>query len=176
MNTIPRFAFIVLLMIGIVGCSSSKGTAQLEKSAVNVDGVIFEITDAAISSNCLSLTFSVRGYTPSTDGFPRRGFMPIKDIEIQSSISGLLDDLVPLWGGGGGGGWGAGWGAEAGGRVWMEQEMHYALKAPIAEDTLVPLDITVVLDDDFGMSEAFEFYVTVSAGPGGGLCPYPGSE
>ncbi len=173
MKTIQQLGFATLFLIGIVACSSSKGTAEVDVSAITIDGVIYEITDAAIASNCLSLTFSVRGYTPQADNFPRRGFMPIKDIVIQSSNSELLYDLKPLWGGGGGGGWGAGWEKDDDGRVWMEQEMHYALKSPIPEDTIVPLDIRIVLDDEFDMSEALEFKIPVVAGPGGGSCPYP---
>jgi hypothetical protein len=176
MKTILQLGFFVLLMIGITACSSSEGTAEVGLSVITVDGVMYEINDAAIASNCLSLTFSVRGYMPQTDDFPRRGFMPIKDIVIRSSNSEQINDLRPLWGGGGGGGWGAGWEIDEDGRVWMEQEMHYALKTPILEDTIVPLDVRIVLDDEFEMSEALEFKIFVVAGPGGGYCPYPGNE
>jgi hypothetical protein len=176
METVPRLCLIALLMVGIAACSSSDAGVGSSISSVTLDGVIYEITDAAIASNCLSLTFSVRGYTPQTDDFPRRGFMPIKDIVIRSSNSEQINDLRPLWGGGGGGGWGAGWEKDEDGRVWMEQEMHYALKTPIPEDTIVPLDVRIVLDDEFVMSEELQFKISVLAGPGGGSCPYPGNE
>jgi hypothetical protein len=54
--------------------------------------------------------------------------------------------------------------------------MHYALKTPIPEDTIVPLDVRIVLDDEFVMSEELQFKISVLAGPGGGSCPYPGNE
>ncbi len=170
MKSISRFGFLTLLTIAIFACSSPSGPSEVPTSSVTLDGAIFEITDAAISSNCLSLTFSVRGYASPADAFPQHGFAPATSIAIRSSIPGLLTDLMPLGGGGGGGGQGED------GRVWMRQEMQYALGAPVAEDTTVPLDITVVLNEAFGRSEALEFQVPVVAGPGGGFCPHPGID
>ena len=94
MKTILQLGFVTLLMIGIAACSSSEGTAEVGLSVIKVDGVMYEINDAAIASNCLSLTFSVRGYMPQTDDFPRRGFLPIKDIVVRSSNSEPLRHLL----------------------------------------------------------------------------------
>ena len=71
---------------------------------------------------------------------------------------------------------GGGGGNDEDGRVWMRQEMHYSLSAPVAEGVEVPLEITVVLNGDFGVSEPLEYRVPVIAGPGGGLCPRPDPE
>ena len=139
-------------------------------SSISFDRASFKIADAAISSNCLTLAFAVGGYSLPTGALPQHGFPPAKSITIRASSPGLLLEPIPLGGGGGGGG------DDEDGRVWMRQETHYSLSAPVAEGVEVPLEITVVLNDDFGMSEPLEYRVLVIAGPGGGLCPRPEPE
>jgi hypothetical protein len=76
-------------------------------------------------------------------------------------------EAIPLGGGGGGGG------QDDDGRIWMRQEIFYSLSAPVPEGTQVPLDVTVVLNEDFGRSEPLMFRLPVVAGPGGGMCSQP---
>jgi len=158
------------LILGLVGCLPQAKTPEPSTSSISLDGASFKIADAAISSNCLTLAFAVGGYSLPPGALPQHGFPPAKSITIRASSPGLLLDPIPLGGGGGGGG------NDEDGRVWMRQEMHYSLSAPVAEGVEVPLEITVVLNDDFGMSEPLEYRVSVIAGPGGGLCPRPEPE
>lgn len=170
MRTALRASSLALLTIWMFACSSPAGSAEVSSSSVTIDGAVFEIADVAISSNCLTIAFSVRGYEPPSASFRQQGFPPAESMTVVSDPPSRLSDPVFLAGGGGGGG------QEEDGRLWMRQEMHYALRAPIPEGTEVPLDITVVLNEAFEMSEPLEFRVPVVAGPGGGSCPYPGGE
>jgi hypothetical protein len=154
-------------LAGCVSCAPQPKAPEAFMSSVTLDGAVFEIADAAISSNCLSLVFSVRGFSPPPGSPPQYGVPPAKSIAIRAGIPELLSDPIPLGGGGGGGG------NDEDGRVWMRQEMTYSLAAPVAPDTEVPLEITVLLNDDFRRPEPLEYRVPVVAGPGGGLCPQP---
>jgi len=167
MRSVSRAGLLTALVVGLVSCAPQGEAPEASVSSITLDGVVFEIADAAISSNCLSLAFAVRGYSPPMGALPQHGFPPAKSIVIRTSIPGMLPDLMPLGGGGGGGG------NEEDGRVWMRQEMTYSLGAPVTQDTEVPLEITVVLNEDFGRPESLEYRVPVVAGPGGGLCPQP---
>ncbi len=169
MLSVPKAGLLTALVMVVVACTPQAETHVGSTSSVTLDGAIFEIADAAISSNCLSLAFAVRGYSPPSGALPQRGFPPAKSIAIRTSSPGVLLDADPLGGGGGGGG------QDEDGRVWMRQEMFYSLSAPVPEDTEVPLEITVVLNEAFGRSEPLEYRVLVVAGPGGGLCPQPGA-
>jgi len=165
------FAFkaglLTALVLVVAACTPRVETPAASTSSVIMDGAVFEIADAAISSNCLSLAFAVRGYVPPPGALPQHGFPPAKSIAIRASSPGALLDPVPLGGGGGGGG------QDEDGRVWMRQEMFYSLSAPVPENTQVPLEITVVLNEDFGSSAPLLYRIPVVAGPGGGLCPQP---
>ncbi len=167
MRSVFSAGLLAALLLSSISCAPQGEKPEASVSSVNLDGAVFEIADAAISSNCLSLAFAVRGYSPPIGALPQHGFPPAKGIAVQASIPGLLSDPVPLGGGGGGGG------NDEEGRVWMRQEMTYSLGAPIAQDTEVPLEITVVLNEAFGWSEPLEYRVLVVAGPGGGLCAQP---
>jgi hypothetical protein len=162
-----RVGLLAAFLLGCVSCAPQGEKPDPSVSSITLNGAVFEIADAAISSNCLSLAFAVRGYTPPIGALPQHGFPPAKSIAIQASIPGLLSDPMPLGGGGGGGG------NEEDGRVWMRHELAYSLGAPVLQDTEVPLEITVVLNEDFGMPEPLKYRVDVVAGPGGGLCPLP---
>jgi len=155
------------LFLGCVSCAPQGEDLEASISSITLNGAVFEIADAAISSNCLNLAFAVRGYSPPIGALPQHGFPPAKSIAIQAGIPGLLSDPMPLGGGGGGGG------NDEDGRVWMRQELAYSLGTPVIQDTEVPLEITVVLNDDFGIPEPLKYRVAVFAGPGGGLCPQP---
>jgi len=167
MLSVFKAALLTAFVTGAVACTSQANPPVASTSSVTLNGAIFEIADAAISSNCLTLAFAVGGYSPPAGALPQHGFPPAKSIVIRTSSPGVLLEPIPLGGGGGGGG------DDEDGRVWMRQEMHYSLSAPVTQGTEVPLEITVVLNDDFGMSEPLEYRVILVAGPGGGLCPRP---
>jgi hypothetical protein len=167
-STLRALAAAALALIA-VGCGSRADLKASSVSSITLEGADFKIADAAISSNCLTLIFAVDGYTPPPDAHPQYGFPPAKSMTIGTSAPDIVLDPMPLGGGGGGGG------NDEDGRVWMRQEMHYSLATPVAQDTQVPLEISVVLNDDFGVSDPLEYRVLVVAGPGGGLCPRPES-
>jgi len=165
MRPVFRTGLLAALLLSVVACAPQGEKPEASVSSVELDGAVFEIADVALSSNCLSLAFAVRGYSPPIGAPAQHGFPPAKSIAIQACIPGLISDPMPMGGGGGGGG------NDEDGRVWMRQEMTYSLAAPVPQDTEVPLKITVVLNEDFGRSEPLEYRVPVVAGPGGGLCP-----
>ena len=165
MRSVFGTGLLAALLLVLVSCAPQGEKPEASVTSVTLDGAVFEIADVALSSNCLSLAFAVRGYSPPMGALAQHGFPPAKCISFQASIPGQLSDPMPLGGGGGGGG------NDQDGRVWMRQEMTYSLEAPVAQDTEVPLKITVVLNEDFGRSEPLEYQVSVVAGPGGGLCP-----
>lgn len=160
-----RAGLLAAVLLSCVSCAAQGKDLEASVSSIALKGAVFEIADAAISSNCLNLAFAVRGYSPPIGALPQHGFPPVKSIAIQASIPGLDSDPKPLGGGGGGGG------NDEDGRVWMRQELAYSLGATVIQGTDVPLEITVVLNDDFGMPEPLKYRVAVVAGPGGGLCP-----
>jgi hypothetical protein len=164
MRLLTSVAALVTLLVAIAGCGGVGTNPELQVSSQLIDGATFEIADVAVYSNCLSITFSVRGFRPASGVDPQAYFPPAKTIGIQvSSSEGELG--ARLLGGGGGGG-----GNEEDGRLWMEQEGLYLLEDTVPEGAEITVHATVALDDDFGSPEPLRFQIPIIAGPGGGDC------
>jgi hypothetical protein len=110
---------------GISGCGSLPRDPAPAVSAIELDGAVFEIADAAIASNCLSITLRVRGFRPEPGIEPRAYFPPAKQIVIRVDTPDSELTAAPLGGGGGGGG------DEEDGRIWMEQQILHSLSASL---------------------------------------------
>lgn len=157
-NSVTFLSFL----LATAGCTGASLPVDAV-SAIQIDGATFEIGDAAVASNCLSMTFAVRGNTPSPEMDPQLFFPPAKGIQV--NVVALAGHLAgrPLGGGGGGG-------DEEDGRVWMEQQLLYSLDGPVSEGEEVTLEIMLTLDDDFGRTEPLQFRIPLVAAPGGGIC------
>jgi hypothetical protein len=153
---------LLALALYLGGCTLGPSTAPPLVSSITIDGTDFAIRDAAIASDCLSLVFAVNGYTPPPGTDPQRAFPPAESFAIRAIEPDLALNPVPLGGGGGGGG--------EDGRVWMEQEMHYALAEAVPEKTEVTLEILATLNAAFGQPAPLEYRIGIVAGPGGGRC------
>jgi hypothetical protein len=158
---------LLLLAVGMGACTTWPGVPEGLVSSVTIDGAEFAISDAAISSDCLSLVYTVSGYTPPTGTDPQRAFPPVESFTIHALEPDLSLDPVPLRGGGGGGG------DTEDGRVWMRQEMLFSLATVVPEDSEVTLEVLATLNEAFGRAEPLEYKIAVVAGPGGGACSIP---
>lgn len=165
MRLLIHVAVLAMLLGGITGCEGLGIDPGMQNSSQLEDGAIVQIVDAAVYSNCLSMTLSVRGFRPSPGVDPQAYFPPAKSIDLQVVSSGGELTARPLGGGGGGGG------DEEDGRIWMEQQGLYSLEESVPEGEEVSLEAIVALDDDFGSPEPLEFQIPLVAGPGGGSCP-----
>ena len=167
MSSHLRHAFFSILAAALSGCAALTAESQRSITSISIDGATFEIADAAVYANCLSLDFSVSGYVPP----PGRGLQtlfPIADtFAIRTPGASFVLDPIPMGGGGGGGG------DQDDGRVWLREHMTFSLATQVPNDTRVPLDITVLLNQGFDHPEPLEFRMTVVASPGGGTCPLP---
>ncbi len=152
------------LAAAAAGCSAVAPKGGSPTAAIEIDGALFQISDAAVYSNCLNLAFAVRGFDPPAGADPQAFFPPATTIDIKvTTPDGEL--AAHVLGGGGGGG-----GDEENGRIWMEQRALFSLEQPVAEGTDVTLEITAILDEDFGQSQPLLYEIPVVAGPGGGSC------
>jgi hypothetical protein len=164
MRVFITVAGLAALLASSTGCRGGGGPGS-QVTAMEIDGAAFEVADAAVSSNCLSMTFAVRGFLPPPGVDPQTFFPPAKSIDIRLIAPGGELSARPLGGGGGGGG------NEEDGRIWMEQGALYSLSGSVPEGEEVTVNLVVSLDDDFAAAEPLEFRVPVVAGPGGGTCP-----
>jgi hypothetical protein len=154
----------VALIFGITGCSAGSANPSDGVSSIQANGATFKIEDAAVYSNCLSLTFGIRGFVIPPEKYPQEFFPPAKSIEVKVTASAGELTGRPLGGGGGGGG------DEDDGRVWMEQQLLYSLDRSVPQGEEVSVEIILSLDDDFGRAAPLEFHIPLTAGPGGGDC------
>ncbi len=165
MRLLANVAALAMLLASIAGCARGGINPGMPVSTQLVDGATVEITDSAVYSNCLSLTFSVRGFRPAVGVDPQAYSPPAKTIDLRVVYLGGELSAHPMGGGGGGGG------DEEDGRIWMDQQGLYSLEESVPEGQEVMLEVIVTLDDDFGSSEPLRFQVPLVAGPGGGTCP-----
>ena len=165
MRLLIKVAALAVLPGAIVGCQRVGADSDVHDIVQLEDRATVQIADAAVYSNCVSLTLSVRGFRPPLGADPQAYFPPAKAIDLQVvSLDGGLA-ARPLGGGGGGGG------DEEDGRIWMEQQGLYSLDESVPEGQEVTLEALVTLDDDFGRGEPLRFEIPLVAGPGGGSCP-----
>jgi hypothetical protein len=165
MRVVVTVVSLAALLLATTGCKGTGGDPGPGVSAIDVNGAKFEIADAAVASNCLSMAFAVRGFRPPPGVDPQAYFPPAKSIDIQVLTHGGELGARALGGGGGGGG------NQEDGRIWMQHRMLYSLEGSVPEGEVVTLDVTVVLDDDFERAEPLRYHISVVAGPGGGTCP-----
>jgi len=164
MRVLPTAALISAFLAATTACGATRSDVDLGSPAIEIDGAQFEISDAAVYSNCLNFAFAVSGFEPPAGADPQAFFPPATTIDIKvTTPDGELAALA-LGGGGGGGG------DEDDGRVWMEQRALFSLERPVAEGTDVTLEITATLDEDFGQSQPLRYEIPVVSGPGGGSC------
>jgi hypothetical protein len=155
---------IAALSLAASACSIPRPNTASDISSIPLAGARFEITDAAVYSNCLSLGFKVRAFQPPADSDPQAFFPPARTIDVTvTTPEGVV--AARLLGGGGGGG-----GNEDDGRLWMEQRGLYSLPRSVPEGTEVTLEITAVLEQTFEHPDPLLFRITLLAGPGGGTC------
>ena len=151
-------------LASLAACGRGGGQGS-QVTAREIEGATFEIANAAVSSNCLRLSFAVRGFLPPVAIDPQAFFPPAKGIDVQVVAPGGGLSASLLGGGGGGGG------DEADGRIRMKQGALYSLSGSVQEGEEVMLDLVVLPADDFATSDLLELRVPVVAGPGGGTCP-----
>lgn len=159
---------IPVLVAAASGCQAIAESVDSQVTSLERQGARFEISDAAVYSNCLTLAFAVRGFRPPPGLEPQEFFPPATRIDIEASTPDGPLEVLPTGGGGGGGGGG---GDEADGRIWMEQRIEQTLAQPVPEGEEVTLVITATLDEDFASNEPLTYRLTVRTGPGGGSCP-----
>ena len=165
MRLVASLAVLAMVLFSTTGCEAPRGTSQTQVSPQELNGAIFEVEDAALASNCLSMTLAVRGFRPPSGTDPRTYFPPAKSVNLRVLTPDGELAAEPLGGGGGGGG------DEEDGRVWMQQQILYSLAASVAEGQEVTVEVTVALDDDFNSPDPLTFELPLVAGPGGGSCP-----
>jgi hypothetical protein len=146
-------------------CTTNGSLSDTDVTSTRLNGATFEISDAAVYSNCLSLAFAVRGFRPPAGMDPQALLPPAKSLEVRLVTRGEEFQALASGGGGGGGG------DEDDGRIWLEQRAMYSLPRAIPEQQEVVLEITAVLDEDFQIAEPLTYRVSLVAGPGGGTCP-----
>lgn len=125
----------------------------------------FQIEDAAIYSNCLTLVFAVRGFHLPSGLSPDALFPPARNIDVRVVTP---DDALlaePLGDGGGQ------HGTEQNGKIWLQQFALYSLPREIPEGQEVALEVTVTLDEDFQSGQPLFYLVPVISGPSPGSCP-----
>ena len=164
MKLLATVASLSAFLLATTACSPERSDVVADSTAIEIDGARFEISDAAVYSDCLNFAFAVSGFRPPAGTDPQVYFPPATAIDIEVTTPDGELDARALGGGGGGGG------DEEDGRVWMEQRALFSLTRPVSEGTDVTLEITAVLDEDFGQSEPLRFRVPVVSGPGGGSC------
>ena len=162
-----RFALFLLLGATLSGCAALEAQSQPSITSISIDEATFEIADAAIYSNCLSLDLSVNGYSPPPGMDLQTVFPLAESFAIRTPGTHLALEPLPLGGGGGGGG------DQDDGRVWLREHMMFSLATQVPDDTEVPLEVTVFLNPGFDHPDPLEYRMTVVASPGGGACPRP---
>lgn len=165
MKSIVRAAAIAVLLGVFAGCRGAVDDPEMRDSIQFGDGSTIKIMDAAVYSNCLNMTLSVRGFQPPP-GIEPQAFIPLAEsIDLRVISTGEEIGVRPVGGGGGGGG------GEEGVRIWITQEGLYKLDEPVAEGEAVTLVAVVKLDQDFGRTDPLRFQMPLIASPGGGSCP-----
>jgi hypothetical protein len=153
-----------VFLAATTGCSLARPDVAARSPSIEIDGARFEISDVAVYSNCLNLAFAVSAFLLPAGADPQAFFPPAATIAIKVVTPDGELAAHALGGGGGGGG------DEDDGRIWMEQRALFSLEQPVPEGTDVALEITVILDKDFGQSQPLQYVIPVVSGPGGGSC------
>jgi hypothetical protein len=127
--------------------------------------VSFQIEDAAVHSNCVSLAFAVRGFNPPTGLQPHAFLPPAKSIEVR--VIAPDGELIaePLGGDDGDRG------SEGDGRIWLRQHAAFFLPREIPQDQEVALEVTASLDEDFQTALPLSYRFSIVSGPATSSCP-----
>jgi hypothetical protein len=157
-------ASLAVLLAATTACGAARADVDSGSPSIEIDGARFEISDVAVYSNCLNFAFAVSAFQPPAGADPQAFFPPAATIDLKVTTPDGELAAHALGGGGGGGG------NEDDGRIWMEQRALFSLDQPVAEGTDVTLEITAILDEDFGQSQPLRYEIPVVAGPGGGSC------
>ena len=144
---------------------SSPTHTPLPPITIEAAGVMFQIEDAAVYSNCLTFAFAVRGFPPPT-GLPPEAFLPPArsiDVKVIASDGELIavhleGDQAIL-------------GNEADGRIWLQQRAGYSLPQELPLDQGVVLELTVVLDRDFQTAQPLSYQFSAVPGHRASSCP-----
>jgi hypothetical protein len=128
---------------------------------VEAAGARFQIEDAAVYSNCLTVAFAVRGFRPPTGLQPHAFLPPARSIDVTviTPDGELLAEPLP--------GDQASQGNEEDGRIWLLQHAEYSLPREIPLDQEVVLEVTAILDQDFQSAQplSYRFSVVSSSDP-----------
>lgn len=128
-------------------------------------GVKFQIEDAAVFSNCVTLTFAVRGFHPPT-GLPTHAFLPPArtiNVRVLAPEGELLGERFGADQGN--------HGNEGDGRVWLQQHAQYSLPREIPRDQELALEVIAILDEDFQTAQPLSYRFSVVSGPATRSCP-----
>lgn len=128
-------------------------------------GVEFQIEDAAVYGNCLTVAFAVRGFRPPTGLQPLAFLPPARSIDVRLTTPDGELLAEPL------GGYDAEQGNEGDGRIWLQQRAAYHLPREIPPGQEVALEVTAILDADFQTAQPLSYRFSVVSGAGASSCP-----